>query len=201
MDDGALKCLPHPAERGFCEAEGLTLGQASARGRLYRETFYVCRNCGREGETIERAVAEDQVPWTLPVRGAMKWGWGAAAVVVPLLMWMQWWQAVAVIGTSLLALPGIVWWENRKASRRLPARDFPRVDAPGRFPVVEPAAGCCRGTVIGRPLPVRAGVSAATGPCCDKPDWIEGFRVTDEDRVPCRACGRGTMIVSEHAIH
>jgi hypothetical protein len=41
-----------------CEREyGLTLMQASDRGRLYRETFFVCRHCGRDGETIEQHVA------------------------------------------------------------------------------------------------------------------------------------------------
>jgi hypothetical protein len=35
----------------------------------------------------------------------------------------------------------------------------------------------------------------------DRPDWIEAFRVNDEDRVRCPACGRGRMRVSEHAIH
>src|SRR3954468_24723128 len=80
MDDGRLKCLPHPAESGYCEREGLTLGQASARGRLYRETFYVCRNCGREGETIERQIAKDLDPITFfTVRGTMQWCWGLAA--------------------------------------------------------------------------------------------------------------------------
>jgi hypothetical protein len=41
LDDGRLKCLPHPAERGSCESKSLTLAQASDRGRLHRETFIV----------------------------------------------------------------------------------------------------------------------------------------------------------------
>ncbi len=49
LDDGQLKCLPHPAERDECEKAGLTLAQASDRKRLYRETFFVCRNCGSRG--------------------------------------------------------------------------------------------------------------------------------------------------------
>jgi hypothetical protein len=55
LDDGRLECLPHPAERGSCEARGLTLAQASDRRRLFRETFFVCRHCGKDGETIARA--------------------------------------------------------------------------------------------------------------------------------------------------
>jgi hypothetical protein len=201
MDDGRLKCLPHPAESGSCEREGLTLGQASARGRLYRETFYVCRSCGREGETIERQVAEDRDPLTFSVRGAMKWGWGSAVVVVPLLMWMRWWTAAASIGGALVALPGVSWWENRKFAKALAARGLPRADAPGLVPIAGPTAGCSPETVIGRPLPGVAGELRATGPCCDQPDWIEAYRVRDEDRVPCSACRRGVMVVSEHAVH
>jgi hypothetical protein len=52
LDDASLKCLPHPGESGSCEKEGLTLAQASERGRLYEETFYVCRRCGRDGVLI-----------------------------------------------------------------------------------------------------------------------------------------------------
>jgi DNA-directed RNA polymerase subunit RPC12/RpoP len=201
LDDGRLKCLPHPAERGTCEREGLTLGQASERGRLYRETFYVCRNCGRDGETIEKRFAEDWDPLVWSVRGAMKWGWGSAVIVVPFLVWMRWWQGVAVLGTTLLASPAIAWWENRKLAKARAARGLPRADAPGTSPIAEPTAGCSPETVIGQPLPSEAGAFRASGPCCDKPDWIEAYRVTDEDRVPCPACGQGVMVVSDHAIH
>src|SRR3954470_1502218 len=71
LDDGRLKCLPHPAESGACELEGLTLAQASERGRLYRETFYVCRSCGRDGELIERRIADEAEPLAFSVRRAM----------------------------------------------------------------------------------------------------------------------------------
>jgi DNA-directed RNA polymerase subunit RPC12/RpoP len=182
LDDGRLKCLPHPGERSACENEGLTLAQASERGRLYRETFYVCRNCGRDGETIEKQTVK---PWadetTFTVRGAMNWGWGSAAFVIPFLLWMRWWQG--------------------KIAKALAARGLPRADAPGRFPVAAPAAGRRPGTVIGRPLPAEAGARRATGPCCDRPDWVEAFAVRNEDRVPCPACGNKGMVVSAQAIH
>jgi hypothetical protein len=201
LDDGRLKCLPHPAERATCEREGLTLAQASERGRLYRETFYVCRNCGRDGETIEKQFAKDWDPIAWSVRGSMKWGWGSAVIVVPFLMWMRWWEGVAVIGTTLLASPAIAWWENRKLAKARAARGLPRADAAGASPIPEPTAGCRPDMVIGQALQSGAGAFRATGPCCDQPDWIEAYRVTDEDRVPCPACRQGVMAVSDFAIH
>jgi hypothetical protein len=195
LDDGRLECLPHPAERAFCERHGLTLLEASARGRLYRETFYVCRHCGREGETIEPKVHREFE--TVTVREAMTWGWGSAVVLVPLLAWMRWWAAAAVIGGTLLASPGIYWWENRKIAKR----DVPRADAPGRSPIPAPTSGLSPESVVGRVVASGPGRPRATGPCCDQPDWVAAFTVTDEDRVPCRACGRGVMVVSEHALH
>jgi hypothetical protein len=116
LDDGRMDCLPHPAGREMCEAKGLTLAQASERGRLFRETFFVCRHCGKEGETIDKAVFNDQ-PLTFSVRGAWKFGWGSAAVVIPLLAWMRWWTGVATLGTTLLAMPAIYWREKRKIAR------------------------------------------------------------------------------------
>ena len=199
MDDGQLTCLPHPDESGTCEMKGLTLAQASKRGRLYRETFYVCRNCGKDGKTIEKEIIKDSA--TFPVLGAMKWGWGAAAIVVPFLIWMRWWEVAAVIGITLLSSPAIYWWENRKLAKALAARCIPRPDAPGQSPIAEPAAGCGCEMVIGQPLPAEAGELRATGSCCDKPDWIEAFLVKVEDRVPCPTCGHGIMFVSQHAIH
>lgn len=201
LDDGRLKCLPHPAESGMCEKEGLTLTQTSERGRLYRETFFVCRNCGRDGGTIARQSAKDFEWPTFSVREAMKWGWGSAVIVVPFLAWMGWWQAVAVIGATLVASPGIYWWENRKKDKALAAQGLPRADAPGQFPIAEPAAGCREEMVVGQIVKEEARQIQATGPCCDKPDWIEAFRVKDEDHVPCHACGQGVMVVSEHSIH
>lgn len=166
LDDGRLKCLPHPAERGMCEREGLTLVQASERGRLYRETFFVCRNCGKHGETIEKHVEEDWLAATFSVRGAMKWGWGSAVIVVPFLAWMRWWQGVVVIGGTLLASPGIYWWENRKDAKALAARGFPRPDAPGRFPLAEPVAECRDETVVGRLMTGQAGQIPASAFSC-----------------------------------
>jgi hypothetical protein len=148
LDDGRLKCLPHPGESGACESHGLTLAQASNRGRLYRETFYVCRHCGRHGETIHKQVFHHR-DMMLNVRGAMKWGWGSALIVLPFLAWMRWWQGVAVIGTMLLSPPAIAWWENRKITKCLSDRGFPRADAPGRSPIPEPRVGLDPESVIG----------------------------------------------------
>ena len=199
LDDGRLICLPHPGERYACEQEGLTLEHASERGRLYREMFYVCRNCGKDGETIEKRIVEDSATFT--VRGAMIWGWGSAAVIVPFLLWVGWRQAAAVIGATLVASPGITWWENRKIAKALAARGLPRADAPGLRPIAEPISGCSPETILGKRLSAEAGNYCARGPCCDKPDWIEAFRVKDEDHVPCPTCRNGIMLVSEHAIH
>lgn len=200
LDDGHLKCLPHPGESGMCEKQGLTLVQASDRGRLYRETFYVCRNCGKNCETIAKHIAKDFfAPFT--VREAMKWGWGSALIVVPFLAWMGWWQGVVVIGGTLLASPGIYWWENKKVAKALAARGLPSADAPGKVPIALPTAGCFDESVVGQLTTDENGQATATGPCCDKPDWIEAFRVSDDDRVPCCVCKQGLMVVSEHAIH
>jgi hypothetical protein len=41
---------------------------------------------------------------------------GAAAVVVPLVIWMGWqWDEVATIGGILLTVPGCVWWASEHA--------------------------------------------------------------------------------------
>lgn len=201
LDDGRLKCRPHPAERFACEDEGLTLAQASERGRVYRETFYVCRSCGKDGETIEKEIRIGWEPFTCSVRGAMKWGWGSAVIVVRFLVWMHWWQGVFVIGGTLVTAPGVCWWENRKSEKALAARGLPRADAPGHLPIARPTAGCRLETVLGEPLPSTPGACHATGACCDKPDWIEAFAVKDEDLVPCSACQQGVMLVSEWSIH
>ncbi len=41
----------------------------------------------------------------------------------------------------------------------------------------------------------------ATGACCDNPDWVIADDVKNDDQVPCTACGRGVMMVSDHMIH
>jgi hypothetical protein len=199
LDNGRLTILRHPAEGFDCEQQGLTLAQASDLGRLFRETFYVCRNCGADGETIAK---EMRTEWQMvSVRGTMKWAWGSAVVVVPLLAWMRWWQAAWIIGGTLAASPAIEWRENRKVANALAARGLPRVDAPGAFRIPEPAAGSLEEMIVGRLTTDPSGRVTATAPCCDKPEWIEAYRVKDEDCVPCRACGRGVMVVSDHAIH
>lgn len=175
LDDGSLACLRHPGERYESEQHGLTLEQASRRGRLYRETFYVCRCCGRHGEIIQPQHATDYRE-TFSVCGAMKWGWSAAAVVIPIFVWKCWWEAAVIVGGTLLASPAIYWPENRKIDKALAARGITSPDAPGRFP-------------------------PATGPCCPRPDWIPASDVKDDDRIPCAACGQGVMRVSQHAIH
>jgi hypothetical protein len=206
LDDGHLECLRHPRESYDCERHGLTLRQANERNRLYRETFYVCRACGRDGEAIERAErsdAEHLDPWlTFTVRGAMKWCWGSAVIVVPLFVWLRWWETAVTVGGALVASPAIYWRENRKIARAIAARGLPRADAPGRVAIPPPTAGC-RGDefIVGQIETDEFGKLRATGPCCDKPDWIAAYTVKDEDRVPCHTCGRGLMLVSEWSIH
>jgi hypothetical protein len=116
-------------------------------------------------------------------------------------MWMRWWQGVFVIGGGLIASPAFAWWENRKIAKALASRGLPRADAPGRLSIAEPTAGCEEGIVVGRIESDDVHRTRAVGPCCDNPDWIEAFQVRDEDRVPCCACGKGLMTVSDHAIH
>ena len=56
--------------------------------------------------------------------------------------------------------------------------------------------------VVGRVIgPDANGWHQATGPCCDHPDWILASHVADSHRLPCRACGQGVMVVTEHSIH
>jgi hypothetical protein len=199
LDDGQLKCLPHPGEQYSCEKLGLTLEQASDRGRLFRETFFVCRHCGKDGEIIETQRYSD--PATVTVRNAMKWGWSSAVIVVPFLIWIGWWQAAAVVGATLLSSPGAYWWENRKRAKAMVARGFPRSGAPGSIPIAPPTVGCDPEVIVGQPLPSEPPERRATGPCCDQREWIEAFRVSDDDHIPCPACGRGRMTTSAHSIH
>lgn len=196
LDDGRLACLPHPAESHRCEQYGLTLAQANQRRRLYLETFYVCRNCGRDGETITRPM--NLSPETAKLRSTFCRGWGLAVIVVPSLVWMRWWGGAFVIGVTLLWLPVFTWRENRKLAVGLAARGLPRADAPGRRWVEPPTAGSLHETVIGRIQPVTA---RASGDCCERPAWIGASRMSDRHRVPCVACGQGVMTVSELSIH
>jgi len=190
--------LRHPGERFNCEEYGLTLGQASKRGRLCRETFYVCRNCGRDGQTIEKEFEVDSE--IVFVRSVMKWGWGSALFIVPLFLWMRWWEAAFVIGVALLASPVVCIRENQKAIKAKPLLAGPRADAPGRLPIAEPTRGRGSETVMGRVVKKGRRESGATGPCCDKPDWINAGCATDKDRVPCYVCKKGVMLTSEHGI-
>src|SRR5437763_16521519 len=98
LDDGRLVCLPHPGERFECHTYGLSLGQASARGRLYRETFYVCRTCGRGGEAIQKQIWQDEKRLGIFARNETKWCWGLEVIVVPLSLWLRWWTGVAAVG-------------------------------------------------------------------------------------------------------
>lgn len=200
LDDGSLLILRHPGESSDCEEAGLTLSQASDRGRLFTEDFYVCRNCGRDGEVIRRSTARDTFE-PLSIRSAFKWGWGSSMIIVPLLLWRGWWEAAVIIGAPLLLSPAIAWNENRKERKELDARGLPRADAPGRHPIDPPTRGSRGNYVIGRELPNVDQKRLATGQCCDKPDWIEAFTAKDEDKIPCAECGRGVMTVRDHGIH
>lgn len=198
LDDGQLVCLPHPGESWNCEKYGLTLGQASKRGRLYRETFYVCRNCGRDGQTIEKQFEVNST--ILSVRTVTQWCWGLALFILPLLIWLRWWNGLLVIGPVLLLTPVGYRWEYRKAVKGNPLLGSPRADAPGRFPIAPPTHGRRAETVVGQVVKKRRRESEATGPCCDKPDWINAGCATDKDRIPCDICKKGIMLTSEHGI-
>jgi hypothetical protein len=203
LDDGSLKCLPHPAEGWACEQAGLTLAQASQRGRLYRETFYVCHHCGREGEIIEQRPAfRDETIHAFSVRGAIKFGVACAVIALPLAMWFDWWDGAIFFGIMAAVIPWTAWRENRKAAAELRKRGLPRDDAPGQTPLSPPSRGCGPEAVIGHVVRVnKRGAPAATGPCCDKPDWRWAGCEREEDRIPCYACGRGVMTISDQAIH
>ena len=201
LNNGLLKCLPHPGESWSCEKFGLTLGQASKRGRLFRETFYICRNCGQPGETIETQVYNDFELFTFTIRQAATWGWGSALILAPLFIWMRWWEGLVVVVGTLLAFPAITWREHQKLLKAREARGFPHADAPGRLSIPSPTMGYDSEKIVGRKWVGRSAKVHATGPCCDKPDWIPAFGVTDEDHVPCAACHHGVWVVSDHAIH
>jgi hypothetical protein len=206
MDDGQLKCLPHPGERWASEREGLTLEQAAERGRLYRETFFVCRHCGKDGEIIEKFekyVGFDWKQLTISVRQAIKWCWGSAAILIAFFAWMRWWEPAVIFGVTLLSVPCVFWWDNRRTAKEYSRPDLPRDDAPGRVPIAAPVAGCWDelATIVGEVLMKDADSIQATGSCCDQPDWVYAGRVTDADRITCSACGKGVMVLSEHSIH
>ena len=196
LDDGRLKCLPHPAEGGVCEEEGLTLAQARERGRLYCETFYVCRNCGRDGETIEKQVVEDSVTFPGSRSNEMGLGNGGDRRAPSRMDAM-----VARRCGDRHHDAGFTWYLLVGKQKDRKSAGCPRSSArrcAGLSQIAEPTAGCCSDTVIGQPL--KAGECRATGPCCDRPDWIEAHRLKDEDRVPCPTCRQGVMVVSEFGI-
>lgn len=114
---------------------------------------------------------------------------------------MRWWQALAVIGGTLIASPGIYWWENRKEEKSMAARGLLKPDAPGQFLIAAPVAGCAKDTVVGTIVTDGAGRTHATGPCCHNPKWIPAASVMDEDHVPCCACGIGVMVVIADYMH
>lgn len=202
LDDGSLKCLPHPAEEGACEQEGLTLDQASERGRLYRETFYVCDHCGRGGEIIEQVKYRGVVLFPQTAWGDVKLAVGLAVVITPILVWLRWWPAVAAISATLGVYPLMEWWKRRKAAASDPRRAFPKPDAPGRIAVAPPTRGCVPEVIVGHVVvDAERGAPSASGACCDRPDWHWAGGQRDEDKIPCYASGRGVMTVSERSIH
>jgi len=126
----------------------------------------------------------------------------AAAIVIAVVLFLfRWWNALMVLGIMAAALPLSVWMEGRKAARELAKRGLPRRDAPGRVAVGKPVAGCDPQCVVGRRSGGSDGDPTTTGECCDHPDWIPAYRVSDDDRVPCCACGQGVMKVGQHSIH
>jgi hypothetical protein len=206
LDDGTLKCLRHPGESYDCEAEGLTLAQAADRGRLYRETFFVCRSCGRTGEIIERRAARAHEHPLRPfsVRAMTTAGLMIGGVLGAAAVWFRVWDLAMWAAIVLTVLPLVAWNENRKWNAELSRRGLPRADAPGRVPVAPPKRGCLRNSdelVIGRRVGDVHIPPAATGACCDRPNWKWAGCEREEDRIPCYACGRGVMTISDHAIH
>ena len=80
------------------------------------------------------------------------------------------------------------------------AADLTDTDAPGRVAVGPPEGGSIPG-IVGRKTGDTNHLPTATGPCCDRPNWKWAGLQRDGDRIPCFACGRGVMAVSESAIH
>jgi hypothetical protein len=201
LDDGSLKCLAHPGESYDCEQEGLTLPQASERRRLFRETFYTCHHCGRTGEVIEpetyRGWQSQRSFW-----GDLKMVLILAAVTLPFCIWFRWWSAVGAVAGTIVIFPLMEWWKRRKAAASDPRRAFPRPDAPGQTIIAPPTRGSIEEFVVGHVTGTSDdGAPTATGPCCDQPDWRWAGSERDEDKIPCYACGRAVMKVSEHSIH
>jgi hypothetical protein len=202
VDDGSLKCLRHPGESFDCiHDHGLTLGMASARGRLFRETFFVCRCCGRDGETIEPWIGRDYFPELVNIKTTMKWVWGSNLIAAPILVWMKWWQVAAALFLTAVFVPFEFQRQNKKEMKRAQLIGLPRADAPGEIQIPAPTVGLCENTVVGQLIGVLGDGLKATGNCCKSPSWIEVFRVADTDRVPCCVCGKGVMLVSDLAIH
>lgn len=175
LDDGSLRHLPHPGEERACRESGLTLQQASERGRLFDREFLVCRRCGGRSETIVRKLSwrralDDPRPWAMVLPTV-----AVAAIGAPVALWLgrdAW--AFAFVGMASCS-PLIDMNERRKARRKRAARgepDYPTADAPGRVPVAKPA-----------PPP----------PCCDQPDLLPVAALSKEKPIPCRACGRGAL--------
>lgn len=200
LDDGSLVCLRHPAEGYDCEQHGLTLVQASKRGRLFREKWFVCRHCGQDGTVIQRQAKEEPLVFT--IRGTMRWCWTGAAILIPLGLWLGWTGGLFwPLGFTLLIAPAISWHENRKIAKANASRGLPLRNAPGESSIGPPTLGCRPRSIVGRVEKSDGGECRATGPCCDSPDWVEADRVTDQDNVPCCECGIGRMTVSEWSIH
>lgn len=203
MDDGSLKCLPHPREDTYCEREGLTLEQAYERGRLFRETFYVCRSCGRMGEIIEPCRWRQMhliPPQTF--LGDLKLMLWIAGFALPVSLWLRWWGAVAAVLLTVVVFPLNEWRKRHKEQRTDPRRLMPLPSAPGRTPIPAPTRGSRADQVVGRANGGGTSVPPAIGPCCERPDWIAAFSVKDEDKIRCCVCGcGGVMTVSEHSIH
>ena len=202
MDDGTLQCLRHPGESGDCEDRGLTLAQASQRGRLYRESFFVCHHCG-DGEIIEVVPTrfEEMLVRAFSMRGSIQIAVVLILIPLPLAIRLQWWQAALLIGCFAIALPWTAWRAHRKEAAALALRGLPRPDAPGRVSVGRPEVGCVPGTVIGHKIGDSKDGPSATGPCCERPNWKWAGSQRDEDQIPCYACDRGVMTVSELSIH
>jgi hypothetical protein len=111
---------------------------------------------------------------------------------------MKWWEGAAAIGGTLLIWPLL---ENRKVLKESGLSGLPRQDAPGQFPIAEPTHRRDPETIAVGFVADGAKELRASGPCCDKPDWINAGLASDEDRIPCQVCKKGIMQTSEHMVH
>ena len=171
LDSGALEILPHPLESVSCQDFGLTVQQATERKRLFTKEFFVCRNCGMETFKVKDTSWPADIEAPSP-QAVLKFILGLFCMVMPFVIWRRRWDCAFALSGSALIVCFQTWREVRSEARKKPV--FPTEDAPGKVDVPRPRS------------PDR---------CCDHPDLIEGYKLADEDHIPCRECGSGKLKV------